>query len=284
MLKRVDRVQIAVRDRSAAEETFRELLGAAKVREDASKLLAARRSVLQAGVSEFELLEASGDGPVREFLGRWGEGILGAGFSVDDPSAMAERLSSRGVQWEEEEGQIYVGPDQTPGMRMVLSADETRRPVGLIKWLYEVTNIVSSHADAAAFYADTFGLERSKFQPIRSEQYGYEGALLLFNPPQQLDRIELTQIRDPSLAMGRFAAKRGESIYMGYVETDDVRAIVERLETRGARWAGRSDDPDPDGLFIHPTALHGMLLGVSRTNLAWSWSGRPDLASHSGKV
>lgn len=279
MLKHVDRVQLVVRDRPAAEETFRDLLGAAKVGEDESKLLAANRSVLQAGVSELELLEPTGDGPVREYLGRWGEGIFGAGFSVDDTAALAERLSGRGVRWEEEEGQVYVDADQTPGMRIVISAEETRRPVGLVKWLYEVTNIVTSHADASAFYADTFGLDRSKFEPIRSERYGYEGALLLFDPPERLDRIELTQITDPSLAMGRFAAKRGQSVYMCYVESDDVGDIVERLEARGARWSGRADDANPEGLFIHPTALHGMLLGVSRTNLAWSWSGRPDLAS-----
>lgn len=282
MLKRVDRMQIAVHDRPAAEATFRELLGAAKVREDDSKLLAARRSVLQAGVSEFELLEPTGDGPVRQFVGTWGEGIFGAGFSVDDLSALTERLSNRGVRWQEEAGQVYVDADQTPGLRMVLSAGEERRPVGLITWLYEVTNIVNSHADAAAFYADTFGLDRSNFQPIQSAEYGYEGALLLFDPPQRLDRIELAQITDPSQAMGRFAAKRGESIYMGYVETDDVRAVVERLEGRGAAWTGSKDDPDIEGLFIHPKALHGVLLGVSRTNVAWSWSGRPDLAARSG--
>ena len=34
--------------------------------------------------------------------------------------------------------------------------------------------------------------------------------------------------------MGRFKAKRGESLYMCYVETPDVKAIAERLE---ARWA-----------------------------------------------
>ena len=44
------------------------------------------------------------------------------------------------------------------------------------------------------------------------------------------------------------------------------------------RYTGRSDDPNPEGLFIHPTALCGMLMGVSRTNLAWRWSGRPELA------
>ncbi len=78
--------------------------------------------------------------------------------------------------------------------------------------------------------------------------------------------------------MGRFHARRGQSIYMGYVETDDVAAVQSALEAQGARYAGRTDDPNPEGLFIHPSALHGMLLGVSRTNLAWTWSGHPELA------
>jgi hypothetical protein len=108
--------------------------------------------------------------------------------------------------------------------------------------------------------------------------YGYTGQLLLFNPPEQLDRIELSQITEPSRAMGRFHARRGQSIYMGYVETDDVGAVQARLNAGGARYSGRTDDPNPEGLFIHPTALHGMLMGVSRTNLAWTWSGRPELA------
>jgi hypothetical protein len=56
MLRAVDRLQLAVRDRSAAEDTSREFLGADKVREDASDLLAAKRTVLQASDSEFELL------------------------------------------------------------------------------------------------------------------------------------------------------------------------------------------------------------------------------------
>ncbi len=150
--------------------------------------------------------------------------------------------------------------------------------MGLVKWLYEVTNLVDDHQQAAAFYTDMFGLDATKFSPIQSEQYGYTGQLTLFNPPQQLDRIELSQITEPSRAMGRFHARRGQSIYMGYVETDDVAAVQSALEAQGARYTGRTNDPNPEGLFIHPTALHGMLLGVSRTNLAWTWSGRPELA------
>ena len=278
MLTRLDRMLLAVRDREAAADTFHRILGAERVREDTSRLLGARRTVVQVGISQFELLEPAGEGLVASHLERWDEGILAVGFSAADLSALGSRLSQRGVSYSEEDGRLWVASGQTPGMNVVLSPDEERSPVGLVKWLYEVTNIVDDHERAAAFYADAFGLDSTRFSPIHSDRYGYTGQLLLFNPPQQLDRIELTQITEPSLAMGRFAAGRGQSIYMGYVETDDVAAVQRRLDERDARYAGRSDDPNPEGLFIHPTALHGMLMGVSRTNLAWSWSGRPELA------
>jgi len=45
------------------------------------------------------------------------------------------------------------------------------------------------------------------------------------------------------------------------------------------RYAGRDPgDPNPAGIFIHPSTFHGVLMGCSRTNLAWTWSGRPELA------
>lgn len=278
MLKYVDRMLLAVRDREAAADTFCAILGAERVRDDTSKLLAARRTVVQAGISEFDLLEPTGEGPVATHLERWGEGILGTGFSTTDLSALGRRLSQRGITHSEEDGRLFIASDQTPGMNILLSPHVERSPVGLVNWLYEVTNLVDDHQQAAAFYTDLFGLDASNFSPIQSEQYGYTGQLTLFNPPQQLDRIELSQPTEPSRAMGRFHARRGQSIYMGYVETDDVAAVQRALEARGARFAGRTDDPNPEGLFIHPTALHGMLMGVSRTNLAWTWSGRPELA------
>jgi catechol 2,3-dioxygenase-like lactoylglutathione lyase family enzyme len=234
--------------------------------------------VVQAGISEFELLEPAGEGPVAAQLERWGEGIFAAGFATTDVPALAARLSARGIAHSEEGGRLFIAAGQTRGMNTVISPDVSRSPVGRIRYVYEVTNIVDDHEQAAAFYADIFGLDASRFSPIHSERYGYTGTLTLFNPPQQLDRIELTQITEPSLAMGRYYARRGQSVYMCYVETDDVQAVQRRLQARGDRYAGRSDDPNPEGLFIHPTALHGMLMGVSRTNLAWAWSGRPELA------
>jgi catechol 2,3-dioxygenase-like lactoylglutathione lyase family enzyme len=198
MLKRVDRMLLAVRDREAAADTFQSILGAERVREGSSRPLAARRTVVQAGISEFELLEPSGAGPVAEHLERWGEGIFAVGFSTVDLSALGRHLTGRGIAHSEDGDGLFIAADQTQGMNVVLSPEEERPPVGLISLLYEVTNIVDDHKQAAEFYADAFGLDAARFSPITSEQYGYTGQLTLFNPPQQLDRIELRQNRaDP---------------------------------------------------------------------------------------
>jgi len=278
MMSRVDRMQLAVRDRAAAAQTFAKLLDAVIVGEDESAIMGAKRTTVQAGISQFELCEPTGDGPARDFLDRWSEGLLSAGFSMPDLSALCQRLSERNVMWRDEGEQVHIEASQTPGLRVVLTQDVERERVGPLQWLYEVTNVIDDHKAAADFYADIFGLDKSRFSPIKSEDYGYKGQLTLFDPPDRLDRIELSQITDPERAMGRFAGKRGQSIYMCYVETDDVAGVIERLERNDARHARRKDAHNPEGLFIHPSALHGVLMGVSRTNLAWNWSGRPELA------
>src|SRR4030067_955338 len=181
MLTRLDRMLLAVRDREAAADTFCDILGAERVREDTSPLLAARRTVVPAAVSEFERLEPAGDGPVAAQLERWGEGIFAAGFATADVPALAARLSERGIEHSEENGRLFIaGP------------------------------------------------------PTRS------------TPPEQLGRIELTQITGPSLAMGRYYARPGQSVYMCYVETDDVQAVQRRLEALDAHYAARSDAPNPE--------------------------------------
>lgn len=278
MLQRVDRMQLAVRDRAVALHTFADLFGAQPVRRDEVRRLNARRSVLRAGESQFELLEPAGEGPLADHLQRWGEGAFAAGFSTPSVDRLARRLSEKGITFEEEGDQLFIEPDQTRGMRMVISAAAEAEPAGRISFLYEVTNIVPDHAEAASFYAGAFGLDATRFCPIASHQFGYTGTLTLFNPPQRLDRIELTQITDPSGAMGRFFAKRGPSIYMCFAEAPDLQPIIETLTARGARYTADPAPASGQTLFIHPTALHGMLIGVSRTNAAWTWSGRPELA------
>jgi len=279
MLKRVDRIQIAVADSNAAERVVAEVFGAELVRRDKAAPLGARRTTMQAGASLVEILEPDGAGAVQDFVSKWQTGLFGAGFSVDDPGAAAHHLAKCGVGFEQSAGQLYLDAAATFGMRTVISQHQERASVGAIKWFYEVTNVVGDWQAASARYARIFGLDATKFSPIESKDFGYTGTLTLFDPPARLDRVEITQITDASLAMGRFHKRRGDSLYMFYVETDDVGALEQRLQARGARFAAnRRDEAGLAGLFIHPSAFLGVLVGVSRTDHAWLWSGDPERA------
>jgi 4-hydroxyphenylpyruvate dioxygenase-like putative hemolysin len=280
MLEHVDRVQIAVTDRAAAAETFAAVFGGEIVGDSAVRVLGAKRRVVHAGTSEFELLEPDGVGPVQAYLDQWGEGLFAAGFSTKDVAGLAKRVQSKGLQYTDEGGQLFIAPDQTPGLRMVISAEVDRPMIGTMRYLYEATNLINDADASAAFYADRFGLDASRFVPIASKQYGYKGHLTMFNPPGRLDRIELSQITDDTRPMGRFMTRRGgETLYMCYIEAEDVGEIASRLDARGMRYAGRDpESPNPEGIFLHPSTLHGVLMGCSRTNLAWVWSGHPEIA------
>src|SRR5579859_419132 len=105
MLKRVDRVQIAVANNNAAEKVVEEVFGAALVRRDHAAPIAAKRSTMQAGSSLIELLEPDGAGAVQDFVSRWGSGLFAAGFSVDDPGAAASHLTKCGVNFDQSTGQ-----------------------------------------------------------------------------------------------------------------------------------------------------------------------------------
>jgi catechol 2,3-dioxygenase-like lactoylglutathione lyase family enzyme len=279
MLERVDRIQLAVTDAAEAARAFQEILGAEPSREERSDYLNAQRVVLALGESEVELCASLGPGIVRDHLARWGPGLLAAGFSVASVAALRAHLFAEDVEFAKEGEQTYLEPGETTGMRVVLSPAAASRRLGLVSHLYEVTNtLVSSWEAAAERYTRLFGLDPARFSPIASERFGYAGTLTLFDPPGRLDRIELSQVTRPDTAMGRWAARRGDSLYMCYAETEDVGAIVRRLTRRGARFTPRGGDPsaERDGLWIHPSALSGLLLGISRTTVAWEWSGRPE--------
>jgi catechol 2,3-dioxygenase-like lactoylglutathione lyase family enzyme len=278
MVQRVDRILVVVPDSVAATETFGSVLGAEPVREDSVESLRAHRTVLQAGDSEIELLRPTGPGPAADHLGAWGPGLFAAGFSVADPGAARARLADQGVRWTEEGEQIFIEREETRGLRVVLSPAVEREPCGHIRFIYEITHLVRSWKEGADRHTELFDLDPSRFCEITSAQFGYTGSLTLFDPPARLDRIEVVEVTDPASAMGRFFARRGESVYMCYCETDDTGALLERLRSRDARFTAPADDPAPPNLWVHPSAMCGVLLGVSRTNHAWTWSGHPELA------
>jgi catechol 2,3-dioxygenase-like lactoylglutathione lyase family enzyme len=279
MLKRVDRVQIAVTNLDAAEEIAVGVFGAERIRRDEAPPIRARRSTMQAGASLIELLAPDGAGPVKDFTDRWHSGLFGVGFSVNDLEGAARQLEGQGARFERAGGQLWLDPAATFGMRVVLSPNRERAPVGAIKWIYETTNAVGDWRAASERYAKLFGLDASKFVAIESKDFGYTGTLTMFDKPARLDRIEIAQITNPASAMGRYHAKRGDSLYMFFVETDDVAAIAKRITARGgdARvW--RTDQAGAVEMFIHPREFLGVLVGVSRTEQAWTWSGDPERA------
>ena len=203
--------------------------------------------------------------------------------------ALRAHLISEDVEFTKEGDQTYLEPGETVGMRVVISPAGarpagTQRMPGLVRHLYEVTNtIVSDWTAAAERYTRLFGLDPARFSPIHSDRFGYTGTLTLFDPPARLDRIEISQVTDPKSPMGRWAAKRGDSLYMCYAETDDVGAIIAAPRPRTTPASPRAaaiPSTERDGLWIHPSALCGLLLGISRTTVAWEWSGRPELVAH----
>ena len=240
---------------------------------------------MQAGSSLIELLEPDGAGPVQDFVSKWGSGLFGAGFSVDDPDAAAHHLTKCGVNFEQSGGQLYLDPAATFGMRTVISQHHERAP-GSARSNGSTKSPTSSaigRRRRTATRASSDSTRRS-FSPIESKQFGYTGTLTLFDPPARLDRIEIAQITDPNLAMGRFHQRRGDSLYMFFVETDDVGALEQRLQARGSRFAAHTrDEAGLAELFIHPSAFLGVLIGVSRTEHAWTWSGDPGRAKRAAK-
>jgi hypothetical protein len=278
MLTRVDRIQAVVPDRVAAATGYQRLLGAVIACEDRVHALAARRTVLQLGSSEVELLEPDGTGAAADFLARTKGGLFAAGFATPEVGQLRAHLATRGIAALEERGQLFLSPDilGLPGLRAVVSAATVRPAVGALRHLYEATLLVDDFATVVARAATIFGLEPAHFVPIRSAEYGYEGALTLFHP-DRLDRVEIVTPTAPAKTMGRLFTKRGACWYMCFAEADDLVPIRARLlEEAPTQWTGPRDTPAIDSLFIHPPALGGVMIGVSRTTFAWLWSGHPE--------
>jgi len=279
MLRKVDRVQIVVRDRRASVRAA-EIFGGEEIGGDDLAILGARRVVMQAGTSLFEFLEPTSAGPAADHLTRFGEGLFAVGFAVDDLDVAAESLSRAGVRSHRERGQLYPDPAGLFGMRTVLSLRHERAPVGAIRSLYEGTFLVADHTVAAINYADVFGLDSGRFVPIAIDEFGYTGQLLMFDAPARLDRIELASITDSEKPMGRFFSRRGNSWYMFYVETDDPDAFAAGLAEHNIRF---SEHHGLSTFYLHPSAFCGALVGVSRTGAAWRWSGDPSRGGSPGR-
>lgn len=282
MLKDIDRVQLLVPDAAAAAGHWCNLLGAEEAGGGAVKALAAKRLSLRLGTSVVELLEPDGAGPAADALKARGRGhLFAAGVSAPDMAALERHLTARGTGFVAEGGQLHVTlPVEGVPVRLVVSPHEDRAAVGDVSFLYETTLLVADVPAAVKLFVETFGLDDAGFEAISSENFGYKGTLSLFNSAR-LHRFEIISPTDSEKTMGRYFAREGVSYYMAFCESAHLAKIEVRALAAGAgltadRPEGRSADETPDQMWLHPPALGGMMLGLSRPSMAWAWSGHPD--------
>jgi hypothetical protein len=268
VLTRIDRVQIAVPDREDVAKRWETLLDAELRSEDGVAALGARRTTLALGDSCVELLEPDGSGLIADAISRRGAHLFVGGAATQEFDALVGRLRSKGLKAVVEGRQAHLAP----ALPLVVTEYEEREPVGLADFIYEVTDLRQDASASAERYAEVFALDASAFVPITSEQYGYTGSLTMFDAGHdRLDRLEVITPTDAAKTMGRFFSKNGESLYMCFCESGKTAEIYERAKEHGAPYTG-----DANGGFLHPKALGGVMLGISRRTGAWQWSGHPE--------
>ncbi len=282
MISDLDRIVMAVPNAAEVARRWSAALGAVPHRTLPLPELGARSTELRLGRSVVELLEPDGGGPVAEAVAARGAHLFAAGLASPDLPALASRLKGRGLEPLAADGRLWLDPAMLgiPGLRLSVGAAILREPVGDIDYLYEATLLAADHAAATDRFAAVLGLDHDHFVAIASEKYGYEGTLTLFRP-DRLARLEIITPTRADATMGRFFAKTGDALYMAFAESDRLAAIGTRLTQAGERStptapANRLPAKGPDSLFVHPPSLGGMMLGLSRPSMAWSWSGAPE--------
>ena len=153
-------------------------------REAPSAYLGAARLILAVGSSEVELCEPSGPGPAAEHLRCTGRG-------ADDRGLLDPRHGGAPGQPRASRLPLRLGGRvrSTSSRRKRSACAWWSRPTprvpasGLVSHLYEVTNtLISDWRAAADRYTRIFGLDPSRFSPIASERFGYDGTLTHLRP------------------------------------------------------------------------------------------------------
>lgn len=99
MIKRIDHIGIAVNNLDEALKVYRDALGLEVTQIADEPEQKVKVAFLPRGGSELELLEPyPGDGPIRKFMEKRGEGIHHICLEVDDIEASLAELARQGVQ------------------------------------------------------------------------------------------------------------------------------------------------------------------------------------------
>jgi hypothetical protein len=286
MLTEIDRVLVMVPDARSSANKWCALVGAKIKKIDSVPELSAKRITLCAGSSEIELLEPNDEGPTSIELRRRGRShLFAAGATTNDPTRVAEHAKSHGakVTTLDDRYLIEIEIEGSP-IRFVVSHESVRTQIGSLDFLYEATVLASNQAHAVARISETFALDPRHFTTITSDEFGYSGVLTLFREGS-LHRFEVITPTDHTKTMGRYYAREGASYYMAFAESSSMTLVEENARSLNAgitvdRPKDRPISLTADQLWLHPQALGGIMLGISRPTMAWNWSGHPERVNH----
>ena len=152
---------------------------------------------------------------------------------------------------------------------MVISESTYRPRVGPVSFLYETTNVlVSDWRRVAAVYAGLFGLDPARFSHDRQR------ALRLRRHPHP---VRSAQPARPHRAQPGHRRRARHGPLRQEASATRSTCATSRCMTgrrcaaacsrpmRATRRAAAIPSTDPDGGWVHPRELHGLLLGISRT-------------------
>jgi hypothetical protein len=271
-------VVLATADPDAVAAGWRSTLDAEPLSEAAEPALAARRLVLAVADGFVDILSSEDDGPVAQAVGRLGSHFFAASVlaSPEAFGAIAGRAGGRALTLAD--GSLFLDGHVlgVPNMRLLLRSGEVpARRTGIVDAWYENTMLVDDPDASVGKLIALLDLDRSLFVPMNDKRWGYTGYLTMFTP-RELPRFEVVNPHDPDLPMGRFFGKRGPSLYMAFAECRRLGEVSQRLEAAGVRHVVDTDEKGPHTVFVPPAAIGGVMLGLSRPNYAWKWSGAPE--------
>ncbi|HKX47665.1 MAG TPA: methylmalonyl-CoA epimerase [Gaiellaceae bacterium] len=113
--------------------------------------------------------------------------------------------------------------------------------------------------EAIATYEELFHARLEHREPLREQ--GVEAASMLVGE----GRVELVTPTGDDTPVARFLARRGPGMHHIALSTDDLRAALDELESRGAQLIDHVPRQGLFGLevaFVHPDSVHGVLTEV----------------------
>ena len=127
-----------------------------------------------------------------------------------------------------------------------------------MRGIHHVGVAVADLDEAIATYEQLFHARLERREPIAEQ--GVEAASMLLGE----GRIELLTPTEEDTTVGRFLARRGPGMHHVALQTDDLRAALEELESAGAQIVGRPRVGlfGVEFAFVHPDSVHGVLTEV----------------------